>query len=234
MGMQWLKQGWALFMRAPIPWAGMSALVFIVLMAAGALPYLGGLLVHVLSPFIVAGYFAASRAAGNGELVTFLFLAAGFQQGARGLLWIGAFSLMAMLLVFPLAAWITGGDMALMAEQWQQPHALSPQELRSLMRAALPTLLLGSVLLTPVMMATLFAPGLVHFEAYPPGKALWWSLWACWVNWRPLLLFSLALSVAAVPAFLIPWGLGLLVFVPWALAATYRAYDTVFVRKAAA
>ena len=67
-GIAWVKQGWDLFKSYPVPWAGMTALVFLLLMGVGALPYVGGFLVHALSPFIVAGFLAASRASRNGEI----------------------------------------------------------------------------------------------------------------------------------------------------------------------
>jgi hypothetical protein len=70
-GMAWIKEGWRLFMLAPIPWTGMTALVFLVLMAVGMLPFVGVVAVHVLSPFIVAGYMAASRGGSNGETISF-------------------------------------------------------------------------------------------------------------------------------------------------------------------
>lgn len=62
-GLAWLKTGWAWFKPAPVPWMGMTALVFLALMGVGAIPGLGGFLIEVLSPFLVAGYMSASRAA---------------------------------------------------------------------------------------------------------------------------------------------------------------------------
>lgn len=40
-GLAWIKEGWRLFMLAPISWTGMTALVFLVLMAVGMLPVVG-------------------------------------------------------------------------------------------------------------------------------------------------------------------------------------------------
>ncbi len=49
------------------------------------------------------------------------------------------------------------------------------------------------------------------------------------VNWRPILYYSLILGLAGVVAVMIPFGLGLLVFVPWTLTSTYAAYRDIFV-----
>ena len=93
---------------------------------------------------------------------------------------------------------------------------------------ALPGMLLAMVMLTPLLMATWFSPGLALFEDFPAGQALWWSLWACWVNWRPILYYSLILGLLGAVALAIPYGLGLLVFLPLALISTHVAYRMIF------
>jgi len=227
-GLAWVRQGWELFKLAPIPWSGMTALIFLVLMGLGALPYVGGILVHVLSPFIVTAYLAASRAGQQGEQVNFLYLGAGFRQGRDSLLVIGVAYMLATLLVFRGVAFFTGGDLSLLLSQVENPHALTPEEARALLDGILPTLGLGALLMTPLLMATWFSPGLAHFEGFRPVKAMWWSLWACAVNWRPLLVYSSVLGLLGMVAVIIPFGLGLLVFIPWALTSTYAAYQDIF------
>ena len=227
-GLAWVKQGWALFMTAPVPWSGMTALVFLVLMGVGALPYAGAVLVHALSPFIVAGYMAASRAAATGDTVNFLFLGAGWRQGRHSLLLIGLGYMLAMWGVFRITTFFTGGDLSLLMAQVERPHQLTPEEAEALLQGIMPAMMLGSALLMPLLMATWFSPALAHFEGFAPGRAVWWSLWACWVNWRPLLVYSVLLALLGMIAIVIPFGLGLLVFIPLTLAATYAAYADIF------
>lgn len=231
-GLAWIRQGWDLFRLAPIPWAGMTALVFLVLLGVGALPYVGGLLIHVLSPFIVAGYLAASRAGARGEPVTFVFLGTGYHKGRQSLLVIGLTYMLASVLVLRGVAFFTGGDLSLLTAQIENPHALSPEEARALLDGILPAMGLGALLMTPLLMATWFSPGLAHFEGFRPGKAMWWSLWACAVNWRPLLVYSSLLGLLGIVALMIPFGLGLLVFIPWTLTSTYAAYRDIFAPSA--
>jgi hypothetical protein len=228
-GLAWVKEGWRLFKLAPIPWTGMTALVFLALMVLGMLPLAGGFLVHVLSPFVVAGFLAASRGGSQGEPVTFVFLGAGWREGRNALLVIGVAYMLATLLIFNLVGFLTGGDLETLLRQAQMPGALTPEEAERIVATALPALSLGTLLFAPLLMATWFSPGLVLFERFPPGRALWWSLWACAVNWRPILYYSLILGLAGVAAVLIPFGLGLLVFVPWTLTSTYAAYRDIFV-----
>ncbi len=111
----------------------------------------------------------------------------------------------------------------------QDPASLSPEAARSVLDQSLPAVLVGLALYTPLLMATWFAPALVVFRDFSPVNALWWSLWTCFANWRPVLLYSLAMSVIAALAILIPFGLGLLVFLPWAMTSTYFAFTQQFV-----
>jgi len=227
-GMVWIKEGWRLFMLAPIPWTGMTALVFLVLMAVSMLPVVGVLAVHVLSPFIVAGYLAASRGGSAGETISFIYLGAGWREGRHSLLVIGAIYMLATLLIFQTVKFFTGGDMETLLLQAQNPAALTPEQAEQILATALPAMGLGTLLFAPLLMATWFAPGLVLFEGFPAGRAMWWSLWVCWVNWRPILVYSLILGLAGMVALLIPFGLGLLVFLPWTLTSTYAAYQDIF------
>jgi len=227
-GMSWIKEGWRLFMLAPIPWTGMTALVFLVLMAVGMVPIVGVLAVHVLSPFIVAGYLAASRGGSAGETVSFIYLGAGWREGRQTLLVIGVVYMLATMLIFHLVKFFTGGDMETLLLQAQNPAALTPEQAEQILATAMPAMGMGSLLFAPLLMATWFAPGLVLFEGFPAGRSMWWSLWVCWVNWRPILLYSLILGMAGIVALLIPFGLGLLVFLPWTLTSTYAAYQDIF------
>jgi hypothetical protein len=227
-GLAWIKEGWRLFMLAPVPWTGMTALVFLVLMAIGMVPMLGTVVVHVLSPFIVAGYLAASRGGVAGEPISFVFLAVGWRQSRQPLLSIGVIYMLATLLIFQLVKSFTGGDMEALLVQSQSTATLTPEQAELILATALPAMALGSVLFAPLLMATWFAPGLALFEGFPAGRAMWWSLWACWVNWKPILVYSLILGLFGILALMIPFGLGLLVFLPWTLTSTYAAYQDIF------
>jgi hypothetical protein len=232
-GIFWIKDGWRVFRLAAIPWMGMTALVFMVIIGVNMIPWIGHLAIEVLSPFLVAGYFSASRAALAGEPVTFIHLGAGLRTGRDALLRIGVVYLVASLLVFALVNLLTGSDLRELMRQLQDPAALAPAEFDRLVREALPAALLGTVLLAPLLMATWFSPGLVLLDAFPPGRALWWSLWACWVNWRPVFYYSLILGALGAVALVIPFGLGMLVFLPVTLISTYVAYQMIFTPVAA-
>jgi len=108
------------------------------------------------------------------------------------------------------------------------PGSVAPEQAQAMLNQAMPAILAGLLLLTPLVMATWFAPALILFDGYSAGNGMWWSLWACAVNWRPLLTYSAALGLIGIAALLIPFGLGLLVFLPWVLGSTYAAYRAIF------
>ncbi len=229
-GLFWIKEGWRVFKLAPVPWMGMTALAFMVIIGINMIPVVGHYAIELLSPFMVAGYFSASRAALAGEPVTFIHLGAGAKLGRDSLLRIGLAYLVASLLIFALVNLITGTDLRELLVKLQDPAALDPAEFNRLVNAALPAAMLTSLLFAPLLMATWFAPGLALFDAYASGRALWWSLWACWVNWRPILYYSLILGAFGMVALIIPYGLGMLVFMPVTLISTYVAYRMIFTR----
>lgn len=232
--MAWVRYGWKVFKESAIVWAGMTAAAFLVIMFVSQIPYVGQHLVELLSPLLVAGYMAASRAAEERQPVTFLYLAAGFREARVPLLVVGGIYLLGALLIDQLMRALGGQGLQDMLAMAQRPREMSPEQAEAMLSGALPALLLGMLLYTPLLLATWFAPALILFDAYKPGNAMWWSLWTSVVNWRPLVLYTLVLGAVGLVALLLPFGLGLLVFMPWAMISTYAAYRNLFVPEAQA
>ena len=61
----------------------------------------------------------------------------------------------------------------------------------------LPSALVVIALMTPVLMAWWFAPVLAAWHRLGVGKALFFSFIACWMNWRPFLVYGLGLLIVA-------------------------------------
>jgi len=230
-GISWLKESWLLFRRSAIAWMGMSALAFLVIALAGT--YLHRGLVEILSPFLVAGFMAAAHAAKTGQPVTFLALGAGFQRRAPALLGIGVLYYGGTLLVDFIVRQSGGVGVEAIVELAQQdPASLDPEATQALLNQALPGMLATLAMLLPMLLATWFAPALVLFDGFPTVRSLWWSLWTCLVNWRPMALYGLAVMPLAFLSVLLPFGLGFLVFMPLFMIATYLAYRAMFVEVA--
>jgi uncharacterized membrane protein len=92
----------------------------------------------------------------------------------------------------------------------------------------LQAMLVGSLLFVPLAMAVWFAPALVILDEQPGFLALWLSLLACVRNALPLLLYSLVSSLLLLLA-LIPFTLGLILWIPVMLLTIYTSYRDVFV-----
>lgn len=232
-GLDWLIKGWRLFVAGVIPWMGMAAISLLAVTFISLVPYVGSAAVEWLSPFLVAGFMLASRAASAKAPFSFYLFVDGFRDAPKPLAVIGAVYLVASLFS-ELAMRALGGEgFQLLFELAQtRPETIDPAQAELILHQALPAMLAGLLILTPALLATWFAPALVLFDSFSPLKAMYWSLWACAVNWRPMLIYGLWLSLVAVAAILIPFGLGLLVFVPVALTSTYIAYTDLFVPTA--
>jgi uncharacterized membrane protein len=87
--------------------------------------------------------------------------------------------------------------------------------------------------MVPIMAAYWFAPALVMLHDMPPIEAMKASFFACFRNFVPFLVYSLVMGFTLFIAIL-PFGLGLLVWVPVAIASTYAAYRQIFTEDEAA
>ena len=67
-GMDWIKEGWSLFTRAPLMWIVSLILIFVVAVVVSLIPFLGSLAFQVMQPVIFGGYmvgFGHGRPAGD-------------------------------------------------------------------------------------------------------------------------------------------------------------------------
>ena len=81
----------------------------------------------------------------------------------------------------------------------------------------------------PLSMATWFAPALVTFHGMEALPAMKCSFMGCVRNFLPFLVYGLLLFVIAIAA-VIPFGLGLLVFIPMLYGSIYASYKDIFLR----
>jgi uncharacterized membrane protein len=106
---------------------------------------------------------------------------------------------------------------------------LTPEGTRRVLQA----MLVGTLLFVTLAMAVWFAPALVILDKQPGFQALWTSMLASLRNAVPLLLYSIVSSVLLLFA-VIPFGLGLILWIPVMLLTIYTSYRDVFVSSEAA
>jgi hypothetical protein len=239
-GAYWLAEGWQTFRAAPIGWL---SLVFVYLFGTQVLalvPVLGMVAALLAVPGLTAGMMGAARTASRGGALRVAMLFDAFRSGPREQLLLGAVYLGCSFLIFAGLS-LADDDGALRAALAGRgaPEAL---ETADWLRA-------GGVLAAlyaPVMMAFWFAPALAAWHSAGAAKALFFSFFACLMNWRAFLVYgvlvaalmvAVPLAVLALPLALLggekarmaPLVLPLVVLMlPTLFASFYASYRDVF------
>ncbi|MHB1187053.1 BPSS1780 family membrane protein [Thiobacillus sp.] len=224
-GFQWVAAGFRLYRKNPLLLSAAFGVLFGVVMALGLIPVVGGSLSELASPLMVAGFMAAYRALDEGnelELPNFL---AGVQGPAIPLMTVGAVQLIGTLLIGQVMLGMGFDPQALMTAAQTQKD---PVEMQAILNQAMPAVLTGLVLFTPLIMATWFAPALILFGGARPATALGVSLKAVAKNWAAMLVNGLTLGAVLFLAALVPMLLGLLVAMPILFGSLYASYQAIF------
>jgi uncharacterized membrane protein len=224
-GWDWIKQGYALFIRAPILWI---VLLFICVMAAvgiSSVPVVGEPLISLLMPAILVGLMVGCRALSQDEELELAHLLSGFKQHTSQLVTLGGISLVGQYLIFG-AMMMVGGATLVGILMSSQPVA-DPNIMIEAATGAGFAVLLGIVLFSLLMMAMQFAPMLVYFRNVPPVQAMKLSLRAFLHNVGPMLVYGMTFMFLAVLASL-PMMLGWLVLLPLVFTSLYASYSDIF------
>ena len=224
-GFQWVVAGFRLYRKNPLLLSAAFGLLFGVVMALGLIPVVGGSLSELASPLMVAGFMAAYRALDDGnelELPNFL---AGVRGPAIPLMAVGAVQLLGTLLIGKIMLGMGFDSQAVMTAAQSKKD---PAEMQAIMNQAMPAVLTGLMLFTPLIMATWFAPALILFGGARPATALGVSLRAVAKNWAAMLVNSLTLGLVLFLAALVPMLLGLLVAMPVLFGSLYASYQAIF------
>ena len=224
-GVNWIGEGWKLFARAPLMWVVSILILFVLAVVANFIPIIGGLAFQMLQPVFAAGFVIACRSLETGGEFELEHVFAGFKRNFGNLLVVGLILLagfIALLLVFAVFA----GFGLITAFMAGDPSNYLPAIMASGMSIALGTLVM-LFLMVPLTMAYWFAPALVVMHDMAPVAAMKQSFRGCLRNIVPFIVYGFVMMVLCVVA-LIPFGLGLLVWVPLLIASTYVAYRRIF------
>ncbi|MBX3670415.1 MAG: hypothetical protein KF778_18590 [Rhodocyclaceae bacterium] len=217
--LRWLAGGWRLYLQEPLLWV-VAALIFLLAWwLVSQVPLIGPIALNLFMPALGAGWLHACRRVDEGGPLKLVQLTEGFRGALRGLIMLGVAAIASGLIVLLLATPILGLGV------WT--GAMN----RGTAGAAAGSFLLGLVVLlvlaAPVLMALWFAPALVMLQGRGPLAALLLSLRAWLANPAPLGLFLVILIALWIFAAL-PYGLGLLLFIPVAAGAHYVSFREVF------
>lgn len=197
-GWYWLQEGFRIWRRNPALVAFATFGYLLALLVISVFPFVGQLAASLLMPALSMGVLNACRSIDNGQKAGPEVLLSGFRSNVQALIAIGGFYLAASILVLLLMTWIDDGSLVgiLQSGEIEDRH-LDMGALRF-------TLISGALLSTPVMMAYWFAPMLAAWWQVPALKAMFFSFIACLRNWRPFLVYGLAISFFALsPVFVL-------------------------------
>ena len=155
-------------------------------------PVIGVLLASLAIPGLSVGLMQAARNVERSQPVGIQTLYGSLRDNARTLIALGALYLCCTLGALALSSLVDGG--ALLKFMLSNSRAE-----RALVEDADFTLsaLFIMLLMAPVLMAWWFAPVLAAWHRLGVGKALFFSFIACWMNWRPFLVYGLGLLIVA-------------------------------------
>ena len=229
-GWDWIAEGWPLFTKAPLMWILSLLVILVVCVVMAFVPILGQIALQIVQPVVIAGYMVACRQLEKGGEFEIEHLTTGFSKRFVPLLivavlfFIGQLIVLAVMAAF-LGVGLLGGGLlggVVSGDAENATHAM--------MAAAGPMLigmLVALALMVPLVAAYWFAPALVMMHDMKPVAAMKESFFACFRNFVPFLVYGIVMSIAGFLA-VIPFGLGMLVWVPLAITSTYVAYRQIF------
>jgi uncharacterized membrane protein len=224
-GWEWIKQGYALFMKAPLLWVVVLLICLAAVLGISAIPMIGEPLVSLMMPALVVGLMAGCRALQNGEELELAHLFIGFRQHTSPLVTLGGITLVCQYLI--LGAMMLVGGSTLVGILMSSSDISDPEMIAKAVAGAGLAVLLGLALFSVLLMATQFSPMLVYFNNAPPLPAMRLSIRAFAHNIMPMLVYCLTFIPLALLASL-PMMLGWLVLLPVIFTSLYAAYSDIF------
>jgi uncharacterized membrane protein len=222
-GWSWIAEGWELFKRQPGMWIGMVLLLFVIMIAAAFIPFVGGLALSLFGPVFAAGIVIGCKALESGRELELGHLFAGFRERTGTLVAVGALYLAASLVIMLVVGLTMGVGMAAMMGQ------ADPQAVAAMGMTMVLAMLIMAALLLPVVMMIWFAAPLVVFHEHGAVEAMKASFTGCLKNILPFLWYSVIFVVLAVIAS-IPLMLGWLALGPVLAASIYTAYRDIYLK----
>jgi len=192
-GVRWLAEGWRMFRVAPLGWL---ALVFGYVMATillSLVPIVGTAAASILVPVFSVGFMTASRAASHAQPVELPMLFAGFRERLPGQLVLGVVYTLGLAAAVAGSALVDDGELL----RWLTTPATTDAKAQ-ITDEMLPEIAATTAFYAPTMMALWFAPPLVAWHSMAAPKALFYSFFACWLNWRAFIAYGLAVAFIAV------------------------------------
>jgi hypothetical protein len=231
-GVLWLVASFRLFRANPPLLSALTLAYLFLAFAAIALPPIGPFLVSLASPAMVVVVANGCRAIERGRGVSMVAMTHGLKTYRIALVRLGGLLLLSSIILLFVSTALEGGRISLA----DAGKTISEEEMFGFLVRYL-------IVAMPVIAAFWFAPLLTGWEGVMPLKSLFFSLVACWRNWRAFALYGVAVVVAAVvlPGLLLIVANSvskvlhdvlsvalMMVLVPVIMAGVYVSYQDVF------
>ena len=229
-GWQWIVAAFSLFRKNPTIWIVLHLILILIGAGLTILPVIGPYLLYLLTPLLLGGLMTAAKDIESGQDIEIAHLFRGFRQNTSHLITVGGVYLVGQVVISGLMITLGGPEFqqALrVGVEGIDPASITPEVATRILMA----LLAGMALFVPLAMATWFSPALVILDNRPGFAALGESVRACMGNMRAFLVygvFSLLLLIVAA----IPFGLGLVLWIPVTVLTMYTSYRDVFATAA--
>ncbi len=184
-GLAWLREAYAMFSRARLPWLLLLFTYYLVMGIVDLVPFVGQLAVPILKPVFAVGFLAAAWAQERGQSPQLGMLFRGFRSNLAALLPLGVFFLVGVT-ASVFATYLVDGGMLL--DVLSGREKLTEEIVRG-GRIQL-SMLFAALCALPTVLALWFAPGLVVFQDAGAATALAASLRAALANWRALIVYG--------------------------------------------
>jgi hypothetical protein len=191
-GLDWIKRAYAMFRAAPLRWLLLlfTYYVLIGLLEFGPAQTVGQFLAPLLKPVFAVGFLAAAWSQERGTAPRFEDLFRGFRSNLLALIPLGAVFLGGITLAVLSTTLVDDGKLIAIMSGVEKPteETLASGTVQLAM-------LFGAACAMPSLLALWFAPALVVFNDAGAVRALVTSLRATIANWRPILVYCLAVFV---------------------------------------
>ncbi len=195
-GWNWLIAGWRIYRTQPVT---IAVVVVSYLMLAALtttlIPYVGSGILALATPGLSLGLATACRLVSRGLPVTPMVLFTGYRDDnrmyARPLIKLGLvyLVLIGLLSLLPAALGLFSMSEVINPTQTGNPESAKPMVM---------TLLWLGIGGIPIMMMFWFAPMLVAWHHYTPGKALFYSFFSVWRNRRAFIVYGMGWMMFAM------------------------------------
>jgi len=178
-----------MFRAAPMPWLLLLVVYYVLVALAelGPWPSVGKLAASILKPVFAVGFLAAAWSQERGGRPALRDLFRGFRSNLWALLPLGVVFFGGMMLAVWATSLVDGGALITWFSGGEEPTEAVQRSGRLQL-----AFLFGALCALPTILALWFAPALVVFHDAGVVSALWTSLRAAFVNWRPAGIFGLA------------------------------------------